>query len=116
MGKRIRTVFNGTDVAELAAIQVGAAGVPILSRELERIYVSGESMSDYALMNSVDLPTGSYRTLFSMHNGDGSGRDMDGFVSDAGGSVALVIEVEASRVRDAKRVLRNLGGREIVTL
>ena len=73
-------------------------------------------MSDYALMNSVDLPTGSYRTLFSMHNGDGSGRDMDGFVSDAGGSVALVIEVEASRVRDAKRVLRNLGGREIVTL
>lgn len=116
MGKKIRAVFNGTDEAELAAIQVGAAGVPILSRELERLYVSGESMSDYELMNSVDLPAGSYRTLFSMHDGDGSGRDMDDFISDAGGSVALTIEVEPSRLRDARRILRNNRGREIVVL
>lgn len=113
MRQRVRAVFNGTDEAELAAIQVGEVGVPILSRELERIYISGETMPDYTLMNNVDLPTGSYRTLFSMHIGDGSGRDMGRSVSDVGGSVALIIEVEAVRVSDARRVLRNLGGREI---
>ena len=104
---RIRAIFNSTDEAELAAIRLSEAGIPLLRRDTGRVYVLGAPPPEAA---SPEL--GSYPTIFNMVEPDGEPRRR----RDTGGSVALTIALEHHNVPAAMQVLRCAHGRELMCI
>ncbi|MBR5519792.1 MAG: hypothetical protein IKU55_03650 [Clostridia bacterium] len=109
MQTEIRAIFDGTDAAELAAIRVGNAGVEILERRLERVFIC-DNEARFGLTHGVDLPIGSFKTLFSP-DGRFSPQPLD-----AGGSVALTLVVDERDGAETARALRNRGGHGLTTM
>ena len=105
---RIHAVFDGTDTAELAAIAVGETGVAILERTQQHLFVSDET-ARFGVTNGVDLPMGSFKTLFAPE-GRFAPQPLD-----AGGSVLLTIVVAEHEADEAKRALINRGARKLHT-
>lgn len=107
MGRKIKTEFNGTDEAELAAIQLREAGIQLLSRGVEPVYV--EDVQNLASQAGHMPPIGSYRTLFSAE-------PQDALPHDVGGSVLLTVEVDGLHMDQTERILRNNRGMKIKRL
>ena len=107
MGRKIRTEFNGTDEAELAAIQLHEAGIPLISRGVVPVYV--EDVQDLTSQAGHMPLIGSYRTLFSA-------APRDEAPQDAGRSVQLTVEVDGRHMDQAERILRNNRGMKIKRL
>lgn len=107
MGRKIKTEFNGTGEAELAAIQLHEAGIPLLSRGVEPVYV--EDVQERTAQADHMPPIGSYRTLFSAE-------PQDAVPHDAGGSVLLTVEVDGLHIDQTERILRNNRGMKIKRL
>lgn len=105
---RIRAIFNSTDEAELAAIRLSAAGIPLLRRDTGRVYILGDSPPPEAAAPEL----GSYPTMFDMAEPGGDPfRRMD-----AGGSVALTVVLEHRDTPAAMQILRCAHGREMMCI
>ena len=105
---RIRAIFNSTDEAELAAIRLSEAGIPLLRRDTGRVYILGDPPPPEAAAPEL----GSYPTMFGMAEPGGD----PFFHRDAGGSVALTVALKHSDVPAAMQVLRCAHGREMLCI
>lgn len=109
MGKRIQMEFSGMDEAELAAWQLSSAGIRMLSRGVQPVYIAVQGQ-DILSERTVPAPVlGSYRTLFA-------GEQLQSAKPDVGGSVKLTVEVEESQLAEAERILRSQRGLKMTRL